>query len=133
MEVTGRCHCGAIAYRGVADPAKVTLCHCTDCQALTGSAYRISVPVPAESFKLLSGTPKVYIKTAESGAKRAHSFCPNCGTPVFASAIENPTSYTLRVGNLDQRASLGPKRRIWWKSAMPWSENIAALPKQDRQ
>jgi hypothetical protein len=133
MDVTGHCHCGAVSYRGTADPEKVSLCHCTDCQALTGSAYRVSVPVSAASFKLLSGQPKVYIKTAESGARRAHSFCPNCGSPVFASAIENPLTYTLRVGNLDQRASLPPRRRIWCKSAMPWSTDINGLPQSVKQ
>ncbi|MDP9109023.1 MAG: hypothetical protein M3N23_08120 [Pseudomonadota bacterium] len=44
MDVTGSCHCGAVAYRAQVDAQQVTLCHCTDCQKLTGSAYRVSVP-----------------------------------------------------------------------------------------
>src|SRR3979490_1085901 len=108
MDVTGRCHCGAITYKGAIDPATVGICHCTDCQKLTGSAYRVSVPAPAASFKLLSGEPKAYIKTADSGTKRVHPLRRNCGTPVYASAITTPTSCSLRVGGLDQRASLPP-------------------------
>ena|SRR5882672_8149191 len=133
MDVTGRCHCGAITYKAVVDPATVGICHCTDCQTLTGSAYRVSVPAPAATFKLLSGQPKVYIKTAESGNKRAHSFCPDCGAPVYASAISNTPSYSLRVGALDQRASLPPRRQIWCKSAVAWSANIEDIPKTARQ
>ena len=133
MDVTGHCHCGAIAYRAVVDPAKVGICHCTDCQTLSGSAYRVSVPAPAESFQLLAGEPKVYIKTAESGNKRAHAFCPHCGAPVYASAISNTPTYSLRVGALDQRASLPPRRQIWCKSAVPWSANIQDIPKLARQ
>ena len=41
MQVDGGCHCGAIAYRAEIDPARVAVCHCTDCQALSGSAYRV--------------------------------------------------------------------------------------------
>jgi len=104
MNVTGRCHCGAIAYEAVVDPARVQICHCTDCQALTGTAYRVSVFAPAASFVVRSGTPKIYVKTAESGNRRAHAFCGDCGSPIYSAAISDPVSYTLRVGGLDQRA-----------------------------
>src|SRR5438309_1901385 len=127
MDVTGRCHCGAITYRASVDPEKASICHCTDCQRLTGSPYRTSVPAPAETFKLLSGKPAIYIKTAESGVKRAHAFCPSCGTPVYASAISDTPSYSLRIGGLDQRASLPPRKQIWCKSALPWSANIEGI------
>jgi len=134
MDVTGRCHCGAISYRASIDPGQVNICHCTDCQTLTGSAYRVAVRAPAESFKLLSGTPRTYIKTADSGAKRAHSFCPDCGSPVYATALgDNPPFYSLRVGALDQRASLPPRRQIWCKSAVPWSADIKDIPGTDQQ
>ena len=58
MRIQGACHCRDISYEAVIDPARVSICHCTDCQALTG-------------FELRSGSPKVYIKTGDSGAKRA--------------------------------------------------------------
>jgi hypothetical protein len=48
------------------------------------------------TFVLPSGTSKIYIKTAESGNKRAHAFCPECGTPIYAAAPgANPTSRGL--------------------------------------
>jgi len=133
MQVRGKCHCGRIMYEAEVDPEDVSACHCTDCQMLTGSAYRVSVRATAESFRLLCGQPQSYIRTAESGAKRAHSFCPNCGTPTYARAVENPTTYSLRVGCLDQRASLPPRKQIWCQSAVPWSENLGSIPKVNRQ
>ena len=56
MHIDGRCHCGFITYEAEVDPAKVSICHCTDCQTLTGSAYRVTVPAPKDSFRLLSDT-----------------------------------------------------------------------------
>ena len=48
------------------------------------------------TFVLPSGTSKIYIKTAESGNQRAHAFCPECGTPIYAAAPgANPTSRGL--------------------------------------
>ena len=84
MKVDGRCHCGHIAYEAEVDPGKVVICHCTDCQTLSGSAFRTVVPTNEGTFKLLSGEPKVYVKTGESGNKRVQTFCPDCGTPIYS-------------------------------------------------
>ena len=134
MQVDGSCHCGHVQYRAEIDPDKVSLCNCTDCQMLTGSAFRVSVPAQKGRFDLLSGQLKTYVKTAESGAKRIHAFCANCGTPVYACAnVDDPPSYSLRVGCLSQRAQLPPKRRIWCKSALDWAQDVSGIPGIERQ
>ncbi len=127
------CHCGAIAYEAIVDPDMVRICHCTDCQTLTGSAYRVNVPAPAESFVLLRGQPRIYIKTAESGTQRAHAFCPDCGTPIYSAAVSDPPRYSLRVGALKQRAALRPTRQIWCRSALSWSMDLRGVQKLERQ
>lgn len=133
MKVQGRCHCGAITFEAEVDPSKATICHCTDCQMLSGTAYRTTVPADAATFVLKSGTPKVYVKTAESGRQRHHGFCGDCGTPIYATAPVNPVSYGLRVGTLAQRAQIAPARRIWCRSALPWSLDISGLPGEEKQ
>lgn len=50
MIVHGRCHCGAIAYEAEVEPGNVNICHCRDCQTLTG---RHSAPIfrrPSRGF-----------------------------------------------------------------------------------
>ena len=133
MEVHGQCHCGAIRYEADIDPARVQVCHCTDCQVFSGSAFRISVPAPSEAFRLLAGTPKKYVKTAASGNKRIQAFCAECGSPIYSSAIENPPMYSLRVGGLDERAELPPQKQIWCRSSLDWAMDIGALPRVERQ
>src|SRR5271155_6248818 len=127
MKVDGRCHCGQIRYRAEIDESKVSICHCTDCQTLTGTAYRVSVPAAAAGFVLLSGAPKIYVKTAESGNQRAQAFCSDCGTPIYASDTKNPQTFALRVGTLAQRAALPAKHQIWFHSALPWVTDIRGL------
>ncbi len=134
MQVEGGCQCGKITYRAVVDPERATLCHCTDCQAMTGSPYRASVPANAGTFEILAGKPKIYVKrTSESGTPRAHGFCGDCGSPLYATSVENPQIYNLRIGNMKQRALLAPRRQIWCRSALPWSADIGALPKNEKQ
>jgi hypothetical protein len=124
MKVDGTCHCGKITYEAIVDPQSIAICHCADCQMLTGTAYRANIAAPAEAFSLLSGTPRIYIKTAQSGVQRAHAFCADCGTPIHSSAIDSPPAYSLRVGCLAQRAKLAPARQQWCGSTLPWATNL---------
>ncbi len=134
MRVHGQCHCGQLAYEAEVDPATVAICHCNDCQVLSGTPYR--VVVPTKQLKLTKGAPKIYIKTtADSGRPRAQAFCPDCGTPIFASAPEpGPEGpYMLRTGAIKERVDLPPRKAIWCDSAIPWAENIAQVPKNAKQ
>jgi hypothetical protein len=130
MKVNGACHCGQITYEAEVDAERSGVCHCTDCQVLTGSAFRVSIPALAGTFRLLTGSPSVYIKTtAASGLKRRHAFCPTCGAPIYASVDEDdPSTRSLRVGGLAQREHLKPRRQIWCSSAVSWSRDVGSLP-----
>jgi hypothetical protein len=75
MRIEGACHCGLITYEADIDPEQVEICHCTDCQSLSASAFRVVVPAAAERFSM-SGEPTVYVKTAESGARTCSDFLP---------------------------------------------------------
>jgi hypothetical protein len=132
MKVDGRCHCGQIRYEAQIDADKVSVCHCSDCQTLTGTAYRVSVPASAANLKFLSGTPKIYLKTAESGNQRAQAFCANCGSPLYSADAKDPQLFFLRVGTMSQRAALAPKRQIWCRSALPWASDIRNLERSER-
>jgi hypothetical protein len=134
MKIDGACHCGAITYEAEIDPGGVRLCHCTDCQTLSGSAFRVVVAAADGTFRLLSGQPKIYVKTAESGARRAQAFCGDCGTPIYAtSAGDVPKTYGLRVGTIRQRAELRPARQYWLRSALGWVKDLKDMTPFDKQ
>ena len=134
MKIDGGCHCGYITYQAEVDPNEVKVCHCTDCQSLSGSAFRTIVFAAEDTFKLLSGEPKTYIKTAESGAKRAQVFCPECGTQIYATSVgEGPKTFGVRVGTARQRAELRPTTQIWCRSAQDWVMDLGSVKKVDKQ
>ena len=135
MKVQGACQCGFIAIEGEVDPAKVIVCHCTDCQTSSGTAFRVSIPMLGDTFKM-TGEPAIYVKTsADSGRPRAQGFCPKCGTHIFSTDPgDGPKqSYMIRVGILRQRDQLTPQRQIWFSSARSWIKDIAAIPSEDKQ
>jgi hypothetical protein len=126
MRIDGGCHCGLISYEAQIEPDKVGVCHCTDCQTLSGSAFTVFVPVPKEAFRL-RGEPRIYVKTAQSGNRRAQAFCPRCGTRIYASAEKDPQLFNLRIGTVRQRAALAPKAQVWCRSALPWVMNLRTV------
>jgi hypothetical protein len=134
MKIDGACHCGLIAYEAEADPELTGICNCTDCQTLSGSAFRTVVPSRRGSFKLRSGEPKIYVKTAESGTQRQQAFCPNCGTPIYSTTVEDgPKVYTIRVGTLRQRNEFVPKLQYWFRSAQRWTNDLDSMSKTEKQ
>ncbi len=134
MKIDGGCHCGAITYEAELDPEKVGTCNCTDCQTLSGSAFRTIGFVDGEKFRLLSGQPKIYVKTGDSGNRRAQAFCGTCGTPIYASSMDDkPAVYNLRLGTARQRAELKPQKHYWHRSAVPWLGELAEIPTDEKQ
>jgi hypothetical protein len=135
MKIDGSCHCGFITFTADIDPDTAGICHCTDCQTFSGSAFRTLVRSLPGTFKLVTGTPTLYIKTtAESGRKRQHAFCPRCGTPIYATVLTpDPKSYSLRIGTLTPRGAIAPTHQIWARSRVPWLGELATLPAIDKQ
>jgi len=132
MNIDGSCHCGKISYEAEINPDKVILCHCTDCQTISGAPYRANVPVAPDRVKL-RGQPKTYLKTADSGNKLVLTFCPDCGSALYSARMDNPVVLNLRLGAVRQRAQLIPKAQFWCRSAMPWAMDISDIPQTSGQ
>ena len=132
MKIDGGCHCGALAYEAEIDPDKVGVCHCIDCQILSGTAFRTAVHVDRERFNLLRGTPKTYTKMGGSGQPRIMVFCGECGTQLYGTGEgANARVLSLRVGTASQRAELTPKRQIWQRSSVKWLNDLGIAESSD--
>jgi hypothetical protein len=130
MKIDGGCHCGKITYEAEVDAGKVAICHCTDCQQLTGSAFRVTAFAQDGDFHILSGEPRIYIKTtADSGNPRVQAFCGDCGSHLYTTSVgEGPKVYGIRTGSAHQRRELKPSRQAWTQSALDWLDKIEELP-----
>ena len=73
-------------------------------------------------------------KTAESGNKRPQSFCPECGTPVYATAVgAGPKVYSIRVGSIRQRDQIIPHAQVWSRSSQSWATQVGSIRKFEKQ
>lgn len=117
----GGCACGAVRYRVTAEPLISYLCHCTECQRRTSSAFGLNMQVPAESLEITQGEPTSRTRTADSGNELALNFCGECGTTLFSVPGARPQVRVIYCGTLDDPSWVPVKLHIWSESALPWA------------
>jgi hypothetical protein len=129
----GGCLCGAVRYEVSAEPVAFMLCHCRDCQYISGGEPAAVVVVPKPAFRLAKGQVKSYAVKGDSGKEVARQFCGECGTPLFSALEGNPQLWAIKAGSLDDPSWLKPTAFLWKSSAQPWAHldpAIHAFPKQ---
>jgi len=117
---SGGCACGATRYTCSAKPIVSYACHCTDCQKRTGSAFGVSVQVPADSVILEQGDPRERQRTGASGNIVSSLFCPDCGTTVMSFSHARTNIRVIAAGTLDDPSWVPIMAHIWTGSAMKW-------------
>jgi len=129
----GGCLCGAIRYRVMGVPMRISVCHCTFCQRRTGSACGIGVFFPEESVELTSDGLATYEHTSdESNLKIRLHFCQRCGTTVAATLERFPGGRVIFGGTFDDPNWFKIERHIWTRSAQSWMvlpENVQCFEK----
>lgn len=117
--VAGGCLCGAIRFETMGEPAAQLLCHCTDCQTVSGAAAYAAYVVPLERLEVTQGEPVGYEVVAASGRANARHFCPKCGTRVFAVLTEMGLASVNGLA-LDDRRHFQPDANHMPESAPDW-------------
>jgi hypothetical protein len=120
---TGGCHCGRLRYVVTQRPVRTYVCHCTDCQALSGAAFGLGVVFRADAFTL-TGSPKLVARRLGSGAIGNRWICRSCGVWVCGDAkLDQATGVERRIvrgGTFDDRSWIKPDAHLWTRSAQPW-------------
>jgi len=118
----GRCLCGNVCYKTLAEPLRITVCHCRFCQRFTGSSYLLE-PIFRKQDVVFEGVPaKTYEHRSDSSDKRVTlNFCGRCGTTVCLDLERFPDILGLCGGTFDDpdwfERSPGKYRHIFVRSA----------------
>jgi hypothetical protein len=111
--VEGGCLCGALRFTATGQPYRVGICHCMDCRKNHGALFHASAIFP-ETAVTISGEARSY---------RDRSFCPTCGSPVYAHIGDE---IGINLGCLDEPSKFRPTYELWtirredWLPAFPW-------------
>jgi hypothetical protein len=98
----GGCLCRAVRYETTGAPRHTTICHCTFCQKLTGSAFLVE-PIFRRDRVVFSGTaPATYEHRSDGSDKRVTvRFCATCGTTVCLGFERFPDFLGICGGTFD--------------------------------
>src|SRR3954447_7642085 len=118
----GGCLCRDVRYETTADPIWTTVCHCTFCQKITGSAFLVE-PIFKRASVVFSGTPtKTYDHRSDGSEMRVSlNFCGRCGTTLYLDFERFPAVLGLCGGTFDHpdwfERGPGKCRHIFTRSA----------------
>jgi hypothetical protein len=119
-KISGGCLCGAVRYEGNAEPLGAGVCHCTDCQHISGAAFSVNVVVPRSSVTFKGDSLASYAYKGSSGKSLSRKFCRKCGSSLATETELLPTALILKAGTLDDTSWVKPTTHSWTDSAQPW-------------
>jgi hypothetical protein len=93
LPLTGGCQCGSVRYQITANPLAVYVCHCTECQRQSGSAFALSLAVAREALVVVEGAPAVWRRELEGGRIIDCLFCGACGVRLFHNRARSMTPH----------------------------------------
>ena len=129
----GCCQCGAIEYEIDAKPLFTSVCHCLECQKLSGGANSVTSFFRAQAFKLLKGELSKFVRKADSGRTVENYFCPGCGNRIYHFSPESPEMIRLKPGTLGDKSLTKPLFHVWASSRVPWDKIPLGAPRFAKQ
>ena len=122
----GSCLCGGVRYE-ISGPLSYPLnCHCSMCRKAHGAAFRSRARVKADDFRWTQGVELVTYYESSPGNHRG--FCRVCGSPLLSRFDNDPRSYGLPLGALDDDPGIKPGFHVFVASKAPWYDITDELP-----
>ncbi|KAH7360567.1 Mss4-like protein [Rhexocercosporidium sp. MPI-PUGE-AT-0058] len=121
--IYGACNCGRIVVSlpRTSLPSSVTLCHCSNCRASSGSLFAVNMLTSMADIKI-EGTPKIHVDIAASGNSVNRHFCGDCGSAIMSVVTVRPEKSFLK-GGLFVKSGVSlpaPGREQFWRRSERW-------------
>lgn len=128
--ISGSCLCGKVTFECHDKFEQFHLCHCAQCQKISGSAHVSNLFSKPDNIKWLSGVELVK-RFDVSGKYISNCFCSECGCAVpYVSGSGN--ALIVPAGCLDQAPSIDPQDHIFCSEKATWYEQAIDAPKFDK-
>ena len=125
--LAGKCECGAVRYRVADEFEYAANCHCSNCRAATGSAFKPFAGIKREHLELTDGADKLLVWGDEDGN---HTRCAVCGSLLY-SVVRGGSYVHVALGSLVDAPSVRPTGHIFVGSKAPWFEITDELPQHN--
>jgi catechol 2,3-dioxygenase-like lactoylglutathione lyase family enzyme len=125
--LVGKCYCGAVRYQVEDAFVYASNCHCSNCRATTGSAFKPFAGIEREKLEITHGRDTLLI-VGDDSLNDTH--CAACGSLLF-SVVREGAYVHVALGSLVDTPTLLPTKHIFVGSKAPWFEITDDLPRFD--
>lgn len=120
MNRTASCSCGQLALTVRGEPKMQGLCHCFECQKITGSNFLHHGYWERASVQEITGKSTAWRRASATGRWVENHFCPVCGSTLFSYAEFDPDSICISIGNFEDPSFPPPQYSVWERHKHPW-------------
>jgi hypothetical protein len=125
--LNGKCECGAVRYRVADEFLYAANCHCSNCRAGTGSAFKPFAGIQREKLEVTDGAETLLVWGDDMGN---HTRCAVCGSLLY-SVVREGAYVHVALGSLVDAPSVRPTEHIFVGSKAPWFEITDDLPQHE--
>jgi catechol 2,3-dioxygenase-like lactoylglutathione lyase family enzyme len=123
--LVGKCYCGAVSYRVEDAFVYASNCHCSNCRATTGSAFKPFAGIEREKLEIAEGRDSLLI-VGDDSLNDTH--CAACGSLLF-SVVRDGAYVHVALGSVVDTPTMRPTKHIFVDSKAPWFEITDDLPR----
>ena len=125
--LNGRCECRTVRYRVPDEFLYAANCHCSNCRAGTGSAFKAFAGIEREKVEILEGSDTLLVWGDDEGN---HTRCGNCGSLLY-SVVRDGAYVHVAMGSLVDEPTIRPTEHIFVGSKAQWFEITDDLPQSE--
>lgn len=125
--LVGKCECGTVRYKVSDAFLYAANCHCSNCRAATGSAFKAFAGIERDKLEITDGQDKIMVFGEED---LNNTRCGVCGALLF-SVVREGGYVHVAMGSLVDAPSIRPTEHIFVGSKAPWYEITDDLPQYE--
>jgi len=99
-------------------------CHCSNCRASTGSAFKPLAGIERGKLEVIQGADTLLVWGDDDGN---HTRCGICGSLLY-SVVRDGEYVHVALGSLEDEPTIRPTKHIFVGSKAPWFEITDDLP-----
>ena len=113
------CSCGQLSLAITGESARISMCHCLECQRRTGAVTSNQARFRQDQIEV-SGRATEWTRKAESGNALTFRFCPVCASTVYWTGTGFPGYVAVAIGTFADPTFPPPSIAVWEDHRHPW-------------
>jgi hypothetical protein len=116
-----------VRYRVADEFLYAANCHCSNCRASTGSAFKPFAGIERDKLEITDGANELLIW---GDADNNHTRCAVCGSLLY-SVVRDGAYVHVAMGSLADAPTIRPSEHIFVGSKAPWFDITDELPQNE--